>query len=600
MPDQPPDNTLTRRALLTTAGKATVVAIAAPFVDLAAGGQVAPAAQAPTPPLNAIAGVDRVVMRHGRTYLNAWAGYGAPPQRTRRRPGTPEPPMPPPLSADAKFRWSKRSGPGTVAFADPAARTTTATFSEPGEYVIEFATEDGSASASSSLLVKVELPPPAEQLMPVVTRRHTITSRFWASRARALITSWIPHCIAQINRTDIPPGQGDGGIDNFVEAAKALRGEPHGAHKGYVFSNAWVHQTVESICLALMVDPQGDKEIARRAGEDARDARGLDPEDPRGAASRRLPADGVHAARHGARLGIPGGVARAVDGALVAGRAPEPRGIRRGLLHRVGDQSLYDDGRPRPPALRRGEAPRGLLGGSHRPAAEAGMVRRAPGDGAGAGAVWPVRQRGGEAARRGHGPGRPLRRACEVPARLPQGRLRVRPEPPAGAAAVRSGGPRGPRGLHLLGHGGRRGRDPRRGLPERRQVALGQHRPQEVLPDGRRGQRRDLRRVRAGLLAAQQRLLRGLLELRRDLLPVEAAPRVSPRPVRRPLRADALQRAVRGDGPGRHGLLLHEPARREPAADAVAQLPVLRRQHRADAADAAHVDVLEGGATRCT
>jgi len=264
MSDQPPDHTLTRRTLLATAGKATVVAIAAPFADLAAGGEGTTASQVPAvaPPLNAIAGVDRVVMKHGKTYLNAWAGYGGPPQRTRRRPGTPEPPAPPPLGAGASFRWSKRSGPGTVTFADPAARETTATFSEPGEYVIEFATEDGNASASASLLVKVELPPPAEQLVPVVTRRHTITSRFWASRARALVTSWIPYCIAQINRTDIPPGQGDGGIDNFVEAAKALRGEPHGPHKGYVFSNAWVHQTVESICLALMVDPQGDKEMA--------------------------------------------------------------------------------------------------------------------------------------------------------------------------------------------------------------------------------------------------------------------------------------------------------------------------------------------------
>ena len=32
-------------------------------------------------------------------------------------------------------------------------------------------------------------------------------------------------------------------------------------HKGYVFSNAWVHQTVEAMSLALMVDPQGDQEI---------------------------------------------------------------------------------------------------------------------------------------------------------------------------------------------------------------------------------------------------------------------------------------------------------------------------------------------------
>jgi DUF1680 family protein len=74
-----------------------------------------------------------------------------------------------------------------------------------------------------------------------------------------LITNWIPHCIAQIERTDLTEGQG--GLDNFIEAAKALRGEPHGKHVGYVFSNAWVHQTVESMCLALMVDPQGDKEI---------------------------------------------------------------------------------------------------------------------------------------------------------------------------------------------------------------------------------------------------------------------------------------------------------------------------------------------------
>ena len=259
MNGQPP-NTLTRRALLATAGKATIVALAAPCLDLAAGADAVAGAEAQAQPLNAIAGVDRVVMRHGRTYLNAWAGYGAPPQRGRRLP--PGAQAPPPLGQGATFRWSKRSGPGSVTFADPAAQTTTAVFSEPGEYTLEFGTADGTATAASTLLVKVELPPPTQELAPVVTRRYTITSPFWASRAKALITSWIPHCIEEINRTDIPPGQGDGGIDNFVEAAKALRGEPHGPHKGYVFSNAWVHQTVESICLALMVDPQGDAEIA--------------------------------------------------------------------------------------------------------------------------------------------------------------------------------------------------------------------------------------------------------------------------------------------------------------------------------------------------
>jgi hypothetical protein len=62
-------------------------------------------------------------------------------------------------------------------------------------------------------------------------------------------------------RTDIPKMRGDGGIDNFIEAGKANRGESHGTHKGYVFSNAWVHQTVESMSIALMVDPQEDQEI---------------------------------------------------------------------------------------------------------------------------------------------------------------------------------------------------------------------------------------------------------------------------------------------------------------------------------------------------
>src|ERR1035441_6786965 len=34
-------------------------------------------------------------------------------------------------------------------------------------------------------------------------------------------------------------------------------------HKGYVFSNAWVHQTVEAMSIALMIDPQGDPEIVQ-------------------------------------------------------------------------------------------------------------------------------------------------------------------------------------------------------------------------------------------------------------------------------------------------------------------------------------------------
>jgi uncharacterized protein len=163
--------------------------------------------------------------------------------------------------APATHTWSKQSGPGVVNFADAKALVTTANFSAPGDYVLILATKSGDAAASSTINVTVETPHPAKQLDAVYTKDFKINSPLWSSRAKALIVNWIPHCIDQINRTDLT--QGEGGIDNFIEAAKALRGEPHGAHKGYVFSNAWVHQTVESMSIALMIDPQGDPEIIK-------------------------------------------------------------------------------------------------------------------------------------------------------------------------------------------------------------------------------------------------------------------------------------------------------------------------------------------------
>jgi DUF1680 family protein len=163
--------------------------------------------------------------------------------------------------APATFAWSRQSGPGAVTFADANALATTADFSAPGEYVLILTARSGEATASSSFNVTVETPPPAKQLDAVHTKDFKINSPLWNSRAKALLVRWIPHCIDQIDRTDLTQGQG--GIDNFIEAAKALRGEPHGAHKGYVFSNAWVHQTVESMSIALLIDPRGDPDIIR-------------------------------------------------------------------------------------------------------------------------------------------------------------------------------------------------------------------------------------------------------------------------------------------------------------------------------------------------
>lgn len=187
------------------------------------------------------AGVDRSVILGGQTYLNG---------KVRWLQDSPK----------NSARWSTVSGPGRVTFADASSPVTRASFSAPGDYLLALAAA-GSSDHSHAVAVRVEPAPPRERLDVVYTRRYSLDSPFWGQRAKALIVNWIPHCIQMCERTDIAPMRGDGGIDNFVEAGKALRGEPHGPHKGYVFSNAWVHQTVESMCIALMVDSQGDAEI---------------------------------------------------------------------------------------------------------------------------------------------------------------------------------------------------------------------------------------------------------------------------------------------------------------------------------------------------
>jgi DUF1680 family protein len=186
----------------------------------------------------AIAGPDRDVVMGGRTWLSG---------STRS------------IAPITGASWSQTSGPGSVHWADAASAHTTATFSAAGVYTLTFTARQGNLSSTSSLLVKVRPRPQDKRLDVVYTKHYSIDSRLWNDRVKNIIVNWIPHCIDQIERTDLTTGEG--GLDNFIEAAKALRGEPHGKHKGYVFSNAWVHQTVESMCEALMVDPKGDKEI---------------------------------------------------------------------------------------------------------------------------------------------------------------------------------------------------------------------------------------------------------------------------------------------------------------------------------------------------
>ena len=251
MNDHLTNSQLSRRELFGTVGKALVLT---PLIGSAA---LSGADAAPSAPLTGIAGIDRVTVLGGKTYLRGWVGYGDQPQPGRGGRGMPAPPVE--TGPTPAVTWSKYSGPGTVTFADEHAAITTAKFSAPGTYMLRFTAENGEASSSSTLNVSVEPPPPAQKLDAVYTKNFKIDSPLWNARAKALMVSWIPHCVDQINRTDLTQGQG--GIDNFIEAGKKLRGEPHGNHKGYVFSNAWVHQTVEAMSISLMIDPQGDPEI---------------------------------------------------------------------------------------------------------------------------------------------------------------------------------------------------------------------------------------------------------------------------------------------------------------------------------------------------
>ncbi len=185
------------------------------------------------------AGMDRVVMQGGNTYLSGT--YRILSNKTH----------------PTRISWSQVSGPGSVTFADADNPITTAVCSEPGDYVLKLTVTHGELESSSTLSVKAEKRPPAQHLDLIDTKSYTIDSPLWNDRVKALIVHWIPHCIDEISDPDLK----DGGINNFVNAAKKLAGQPYEPHRGYVFSNAWVYNTIESICIALMVDPHGDQEI---------------------------------------------------------------------------------------------------------------------------------------------------------------------------------------------------------------------------------------------------------------------------------------------------------------------------------------------------
>ena len=126
--------------------------------------------QSPDFPPMVTAGVDRVVIMGGRTWLNGDV-------RTLGTRG----------NGSAAMTWSKVSGPGRVTFEDAHAQATTATFSALGDYVLTLTAGTAPLIASDTLTVKVVPPPPATHLEPVDTQNYKIHSPLWNHRAKALI-----------------------------------------------------------------------------------------------------------------------------------------------------------------------------------------------------------------------------------------------------------------------------------------------------------------------------------------------------------------------------------------------------------------------------
>src|SRR5216110_3152557 len=87
---------LSRRDMFGAVGKAVTAAAMTPLIQTAI---VSCAKAADEAPLNTVAGVDRVTILPGKTYIRGWAGYGEPPRPAQGRspqPATPTEVGPPP------------------------------------------------------------------------------------------------------------------------------------------------------------------------------------------------------------------------------------------------------------------------------------------------------------------------------------------------------------------------------------------------------------------------------------------------------------------------------------------------------------------------
>ncbi len=97
-----------------------------------------------------------------------------------------------------------------------------------------------------------------QSLEPVRLSRIELDG-FWQHQAKRLTEKWLPHCVRQMEKG----GRGQE-LLNLEALGRVNRGEPVGwKFTGLPWSDAYVYNTVEAICLALAVAPGGDADLAR-------------------------------------------------------------------------------------------------------------------------------------------------------------------------------------------------------------------------------------------------------------------------------------------------------------------------------------------------
>jgi DUF1680 family protein len=96
-----------------------------------------------------------------------------------------------------------------------------------------------------------------EPLIPVYFQTIEVDG-FWKKQMKKLVEEWLPHCIEQMEEG----GRGEE-LMNLVYTSKALQDQEHGEYTGRVFSDAYVYNVIEAICLALTIDPGEDEDLEK-------------------------------------------------------------------------------------------------------------------------------------------------------------------------------------------------------------------------------------------------------------------------------------------------------------------------------------------------